>query len=420
MRVVCDNCAATYNIPEQKLTKEVNKATCRKCGHRMLIQKPVGGKVLAPSEEKTQITDIPVTHRPPDDEERPTVAVDHVPAPEPKPAAAPGPVRARQSAPAMPAAAAPPAPAPVPAPTPVAAPVAAPIAAPAAPPPVAAAAPAFDPRGDLSWVLMGCAAAALGSMVLAVNVDGDALIRIFGVGLALFGALLGFLVLLTGGRGTRAANTAVAVLVAVGLSGIGAGASHVVAQAFAPRTPEVVRAPAPVPAPAPVKEDPAAVDLLAEEEPEPVVEPEPEPPKAAPAPKEEPVPVRGSGRDVAAATTPAPPPPAESRPAPPPPPPPAARTGPPIDPAIIETIVTSNQGIKRCYMDEKQRSGTLPRQLKMLFTVLPTGAVSKARVTTTEYKGTDLDICLGGAFRSLLFPPFDGPEPYETGYVIRI
>ena len=47
MRVVCDNCAATYNIPEHKLTKEVNKATCRKCGHRMLIRRPAsGGRVL--------------------------------------------------------------------------------------------------------------------------------------------------------------------------------------------------------------------------------------------------------------------------------------------------------------------------------------------------------------------------------------
>ena len=40
MRVVCDNCGATYRIPDEKLVKEVNKATCRKCGHRMLIRRP--------------------------------------------------------------------------------------------------------------------------------------------------------------------------------------------------------------------------------------------------------------------------------------------------------------------------------------------------------------------------------------------
>ena len=60
MRVVCDNCAATYNIPEHKLTKEVNKATCRKCGHRMLIRRPSSGRVLPPSEEKTQTMRAPL------------------------------------------------------------------------------------------------------------------------------------------------------------------------------------------------------------------------------------------------------------------------------------------------------------------------------------------------------------------------
>jgi hypothetical protein len=40
MRVVCDSCGATYKIPDTKLVKDVNRATCRKCGHRMLIRKP--------------------------------------------------------------------------------------------------------------------------------------------------------------------------------------------------------------------------------------------------------------------------------------------------------------------------------------------------------------------------------------------
>ena len=40
MRVVCENCGAVYKIPEQKLVKAVSKATCRKCGHRLLIRRP--------------------------------------------------------------------------------------------------------------------------------------------------------------------------------------------------------------------------------------------------------------------------------------------------------------------------------------------------------------------------------------------
>ena len=411
MRVVCDNCGATYNIPEHKLTKEVNKATCRKCGHRMLIRRPASGRVLPPSEEKTQITDIPVNNGSPDvDEERPTVVVDAVqePAPAaPRPAHAPGPVRARQSAPAVPATPAAPVQAPAPAPAPVAQPVY------AAPAPAPAAAPAFDPSGDLSWVLMGCGAAAIGALVLAVNIDGDALLRVVGTGLALFGAVLGALVLITGSRGRQAANTAVAVMLSFVFAGIGAAGTHFAAQALAPVTPELTRAP--VPAPEPVPDDDASVDLLAEDEPEPEPEPEPEQPKAAPAPRAAAVPVRGSGSDVARSSTPAPPPKKEAAP-----PPPPKRTGPPIPASVIETIVTSNSGVKRCYMDEKQRSGTIPREIKMVFTVIPAGSVSKARVTTADWRGTDLDICLGSAFRSLVFPPFDGSEPYNTGYVIRI
>ncbi|MEL6349909.1 MAG: zinc-ribbon domain-containing protein [Myxococcota bacterium] len=64
MKVVCDNCGAQYKIPDHKLVKEVNKATCRKCGNRMLIRRPAKsglGGAPAPlksnsEEERTLIT----------------------------------------------------------------------------------------------------------------------------------------------------------------------------------------------------------------------------------------------------------------------------------------------------------------------------------------------------------------------------
>jgi hypothetical protein len=40
MRVVCDSCGATYKIPDTKLVKDVNRATCRKCGHRCSSRSP--------------------------------------------------------------------------------------------------------------------------------------------------------------------------------------------------------------------------------------------------------------------------------------------------------------------------------------------------------------------------------------------
>ena len=59
MRVVCDSCGATYKIPDTKLVKDVNRATCRKCGHRMLIKKPdapvMGAYPSAATEEERTV-----------------------------------------------------------------------------------------------------------------------------------------------------------------------------------------------------------------------------------------------------------------------------------------------------------------------------------------------------------------------------
>ncbi len=68
MRVVCDNCGATYKIPEHKLQKEVNKATCRKCGHRMLIRRPSAARpspsappvAAGSNDEETRLTRSPL------------------------------------------------------------------------------------------------------------------------------------------------------------------------------------------------------------------------------------------------------------------------------------------------------------------------------------------------------------------------
>ncbi len=40
MRVVCDNCGAVYKIADSKLVKDVNKATCKRCGHKIIIYRP--------------------------------------------------------------------------------------------------------------------------------------------------------------------------------------------------------------------------------------------------------------------------------------------------------------------------------------------------------------------------------------------
>ena len=51
MRIVCDSCGAVYKIADSKLVKEVNKATCKRCGHKIIIRKPrTAASVEGPSE----------------------------------------------------------------------------------------------------------------------------------------------------------------------------------------------------------------------------------------------------------------------------------------------------------------------------------------------------------------------------------
>lgn len=48
MKVTCSQCLAVYNIPENKLKKDVSRTTCRKCGNRIEIRKPVGIPSIKP------------------------------------------------------------------------------------------------------------------------------------------------------------------------------------------------------------------------------------------------------------------------------------------------------------------------------------------------------------------------------------
>ena len=48
MKVTCSQCLAVYNIPENKLKKAVSRTTCRKCGNRIEIRKPVGIPSIKP------------------------------------------------------------------------------------------------------------------------------------------------------------------------------------------------------------------------------------------------------------------------------------------------------------------------------------------------------------------------------------
>lgn len=534
MRVVCESCGATYKIPEQKLNKDVNKATCRKCGHRMAIRRQAPGASgslggAAPREEATLITTTaelerqaalalgpsgqqppahspalswappPLAPAPPQEEHNPwgdemPTQIQAPPPPEApalsafpsvlstgRPAAVPFTPPAAPPPQVAPAPVAPPpvtlAPAPAPAlaaapspsrtrpPSPIAA------AAPAPAAPVESAAPrpqrpAHDPGGDLTWVLLGSFVAALGALVLALDSTCNDYLRFVGLFCALSGTLLGAFVLITGGRGRRKAAVAASVVFSGALALLGSAGMHFV-HGFGPD-----RCAAPGLAAAPTAsagadyissgKEPSIEDLLEDFDPEeveaqPAAPPPPPPPAptaepaaappvvatAAPAKASEPraaapppttsssrttttaaaAPVRGSGRDVVAETEPesaAPPKSTATRattttatrsePASPPPATKSAGKATRIPSSVVETIVSNNKAVRRCFFDEKKRTGSLPSSVDVKFTVRSEGTVSSARVITPEYKGTDLDSCLSGAFRALQMPPFEGDD----------
>lgn len=60
MRVICDKCGASYKISDDRLTRDVNKATCRKCGEPIYIRRPSGEAAPAapPKQQTDEVTKI--------------------------------------------------------------------------------------------------------------------------------------------------------------------------------------------------------------------------------------------------------------------------------------------------------------------------------------------------------------------------
>jgi len=75
---------------------------------------------------------------------------------------------------------------------------------------------------------------------------------------------------------------------------------------------------------------------------------------------------------------------------------------------IIKTIIGSNKSIKRCISSQRSRDPDLSGKIYVKFKISPSGAVSRARVTTSRYAGTALDTCISREVNALQFPPFEG------------
>ncbi len=459
MRVVCENCGTSYKIPESKLVKEVNKATCRKCGFQMMIRRPTEKpneevERTDPTEAATQVTLNPLERQ---DAEREVLdaatRIEKGPAPgweedsptnvqsvggESAPSAASA---AKRSAPVG----------------------------------------AGNSATDMTIALVGTFASAAGAMLLATNTSGMAAQRMGGLGIALWGALVCLFLLVTGNLWRQKGNVPISVALATVLSIGGTGFVELALHSNPSQSASVSAGAAPQPDDGPATGNEAdAADSLAEEIAEPV--------DADVANEEEgeanteagdtPVAVGGADKtadgvvDAApvAPPVPAPKPPAEDAlddldlddlVAPTPPTednaderrrlemeaaaaasaerrrqqeaqaaeqraaaeraereaaarqaaaaaPPAANKMKSLPLTVVDTMIRSNMSVKRCFFNEKQRAGEMPARVNVQFTVLQSGRVSTARVITEEYKGGPLDGCLSRAFKAIQFPAFEG------------
>ncbi len=75
---------------------------------------------------------------------------------------------------------------------------------------------------------------------------------------------------------------------------------------------------------------------------------------------------------------------------------------------VVDTMMKSNKNIKKCFYQEYKRSEGNLGTATIRFKVLPSGKVSSAYVTTSRYKGTELDSCLSSATYTVAFPAFNG------------
>ena len=489
MRVVCENCGATYKIPESKLVKEVNKATCRKCGFRMMIRRPAAAIAEAaaspvPGDAATQVTAPP----PPSGASEPDILKAHTRIEEPKIISPPPENEWSDEAPTQ-ARADPFAEAQV---KPQASPKSAPqpIKKPAAKKPRKPASKDSEGKAPADMVLALCAtfAAAAGPMLLATNTgDGD-MQRMAGLFAGLLGSLTCLFLLVTGNLWRQKGNVPISVALATVLSmggtafvevaiHDGGGATSVAKKTASTPSPET---------PAPSKSDTeTSVDALAEklgaddEEPkgeaatEKASEAKGEAEGDAVADAADAPPAPKTAADASSSERGAAVPTEEDEEALGDPDfddiPPAStrshaeerrrremedaaarakaereardqerersrrskrerRTKAAAAPAseapskmkslpltVVDTMIKTNLTVKRCFFAEKKATGSLPSRVNVYFTVMPTGKVPSARVTTAEYKGTTLDSCLGRAFKGIRFPAFEG-EPLSMTY----
>lgn len=462
MRVICDQCAATYNVPNAKLTRPITTASCKSCGAQLRIPKPRPGM---PDDEQVVVQAIPASGglskgdivRPgfEEDDDKTMPVVD---------ARARG-VEVDDDVPLL-------------AGTPLSASEKATLqstgklggASPAAPPPVVrragagAAVPATnasDVGGGLVVAFVGVVFAAVGVVLLGI-VD-TAVVRVPGLFLGLAGTLTAMFVLAFGSFGRANGRGALSAALGVLFSLLMVPAIALLHGDFAlPRISFASAPAAPVPvAPAPSDDDAALASASDDDDDDDAVaatddaktktrtsakKPTATPKSssaagsrtAASSPRETPSETTSSGfggrTEPTEAPRPAPtrepsrtepvmaarddydPPPSSVRSAPPPPPP-APDPGPSVPAPVLDMIIKNNVGVKKCFY-ESMKADEVSRGavVRTTFQLSASGSASNLRVNNPELRGGRLERCLDGAFAGMSFPSSASGGPINYAF----
>ena len=476
MRVVCDNCGASYRIPDHKLVKEVNKATCRKCGEAIIIRKSAGMAVGNSQQEvdpeaSTQVTEMSAVKgaspepevaaipsgpamghgfgQPaylPEDAGPPTVAQhmdfkdETIPRQDlPEATAARLPLAIKAPAPPAPVSPAPP--------MPLASPRA------KAPPPTPSPARAkkgsspasqHDFSGDLTVVMMSNFACAAGALFIVVAQENWH--RPMGLFVCLAGAILSLCVVISSDRGRRPASMLMSYLVSFMVAGAAAFGLHT-QENLGESVASVVLSDGPESGSvAQLTEENPLVEGSGEEDADAEGGDTPADPEAKPKAD---VPVQANPTTTPRSGTGAFPAggatkkeetpkveaskkweddwrddweePAPTRKDPPPPPPrraepepkPEASEGVPL--VVLDTMLRSNRKVKGCFFAYKRETGTMPSgRINVKFKVRASGRPQEVRIAGGPYVNTSLDVCLGSAVSAIQFPPFEGEAKTYT------
>lgn len=433
MRVVCDNCGATYKIPEHKLSREVNKATCRKCGHTIIIRRPgVGGPTVA-SQPPAVRADGDSTQISSEADLRARAMAGSAPVQEeyvpPTVVKSPAPAHGDQTMPRAdvrpptPQRQAPPPPRVAPRP-----PSQAPSMAPAAPAPVVGVPmptpKAHDPSGDLILVMAGCFAAIVGAGLMAANLGVEA--SAIGLAVAFVSSITSLMVLITSDRGRKPAKPVLSMFLGIFLAGLAVGGALFTGLLKPPETgpaiaaadpqPETPEFPAVEPAVEPETDPEADPQKEPAAEPEKAPRPDPEPAVASVSPDPRPTPEPKVEPRTEPKTTPR----VEPRVSPKVEPQSTAKTEPKnvgVQVTVLDTMLKSNKGVKTCFGKYRQETGSLPSgRITVRITVQPSGKATSAKIAGGAYANSSLDTCLSGAIKSIQFPPWEGSEPATYNY----